>query len=52
MFGVEIQVDNGSVKYYTNGTLRYTSTLTPTYFPLYPDISFNELSGAAKMRQR
>ena len=42
---LKIQVDNGSVKYYTNGTLRYTSTLTPT-LPLYPDISFNELSGA------
>lgn len=41
---VRVAVENGAVRYYHNGKLRYTSTVTPTY-PLYLDTSIANTAG-------
>lgn len=41
---LKIEVENSVVKYYVNGSLKYTSTLVPA-LPLFPDVSFIEIGG-------
>jgi hypothetical protein len=43
----KVAVDGGAVKYFVNGTLKYTSTLVPSY-PLLVDASLNAVGTAVQ----
>lgn len=40
----KVAVENGIIKYYSNGTLRYTSTIIPT-LPMIVDVSIRDIGG-------